>query len=76
MKTPSINDRVRVKQEVLDGIANSYVRQHVSGEGAIVRDYHSGFFKVEFDDFKWQHGFYGWELEVIEKAKCNCSHCK
>jgi len=65
MKTPSIGDRVKVSKEKLDAITSDYVRGHVSGEGTVVENFSSGWFTVEFDDFKWRHGFYGDELEII-----------
>lgn len=76
MKTPSIGDRVRVKKEKLNEITSDYVRGHVSGEGTVVENFNSGWFTVEFDSFKWRHGFYGDELEVIAKKQCECIACE
>lgn len=64
----NIGTRVRVKKEKLDSIVSEYVRGHVSGEGTIVRNWNSGWFTVRFDDFSWEHGFYGNELEVVKEV--------
>ena len=76
MKTPSIGDRVKVTKEKLDSITSDYVRGHVSGEATVVENFCGGWFTVEFDDFKWRHGFYGDELEVIAKKQCECIACE
>ena len=75
MKTPSVGDTVKVKQEKLDEITSDYVRNHVNMEGVVIKNWCSGWFTVKFD-FEWEHGFYGHELEVVKKAECKCIACE
>lgn len=77
---PSIKDKVKVTDKHICEIKNPRVLAHVVDKiGTVVGDHYNGWFDVEFDlgnGFTVEYGYNGFDLEVVEKAKCDCGACQ
>jgi len=77
---PSIKDKVKVTDKHICEIKNPLMLANILDKvGTIVGDHYSGYFDVEFDigqGFTVEYGFNHDDLEVVEKAHCDCGACK